>query len=197
MTIDRHGRGWLQVPGIRPNGDRTLKEQMLGLDRALTECKGKSVLDLGCAEGLIGREFARAGAARVLGIELLASHLEVAQASCKDYQQMEFVCANLKLWILEHGEPEQFDIVLALGIIHKLYEPNSLLVWAAKSARDLLCFRAPAKVEPDGSDYLVKSKFCDAVCNVPQTMREHGFVDEGVVPGVRGEGVQYWRRHTA
>lgn len=187
-------KGWLKVPNIRPDGDRTLQEQMLGLDRALTECKGKTVLDLGCAEGLIGLEFAKAGAARVVGIELLETHLQVARKACKGYSQMEFICAHLGIHIRDNPDPEQFDIVLALGIIHKLDDPNIPLVWAARAAKGLLCFRAPAKVERWGADYYVKSKFKDFRCNVPQTMRAQGFVDEGIIPGVRGEGVQYWRR---
>lgn len=194
MEAPKRMKGWLKVPGIRPEGDRTLAEQMMGLERALAECKGKTVLDLGCAEGLIGLEFAKAGAKRVLGIELLESHLAVARKACKGYPQMEFVCMHLGTWIGLYPTPQQFDIVLALGIIHKLDDPNVPLIWAARAARDLLCFRAPAKTEKVGADYFVKSKFRDAQCNVPATMRKQGFEDEGIVNGVRGEAVQYWRR---
>ncbi len=187
-------KGWLKVPGIRPDGDRTLAEQMMGLDRALAECKGKTVLDLGCAEGLIGLEFAKAGAERVVGIELLETHLLVARKACRGYQQMHFICAHLGDHMRRHPEPEQFDIVLALGIIHKLDDPAVPLKWAALSAKSQLCFRAPAKTKKAGEDYFVQSKHTYAQCNVPKTMRDAGFVDEGTVPGVRGEGVQYWRR---
>lgn len=191
-----HMKGWFKVPGIRPDGDRTLEEQMLGLDKALAEAKGKRVLDLGCAEALIAREFARAGAAEVVGIELLETHLQVARRVCKGLP-VSFICAHLDDYIAANPVPKQFDVVLCLGIIHKLDDPNIPLVWAARAAKGLLCFRAPAKVERWGEDYLVKSKFKDTQCNVPKTMRDAGFVDEGVVAGVRGEGVQYWRRQTA
>jgi SAM-dependent methyltransferase len=186
-------KGWFKVPNIRPHGDRTIKEQMLGLDRALAEAKGKRVLDLGCAEGCISAAFARAGAAEVVGIELLESHLEVARQVCKGLP-VRFICKHLSNWIELNPDPEQFDIVLALGIIHKIANPNEPMIWAARSAKDLLCFRAPAKTERWGADYYVKSKFGDTQCNVPKTMREQGFVDEGTVAGVRGEGVQYFRR---
>jgi SAM-dependent methyltransferase len=190
-------KGWLKVPGIRPDGDRTLAEQMLGLDRALAECKGKTVLDLGCAEGLIGLEFAKAGAVKVVGIELLETHLLVARKACKGWPQMQFICAHLDEYAARHPTPARFDIVLCLGIIHKLPDPNVPLRWAALSAAHLLCFRAPAKTEKWGADYCVKSKHSDVQCNVPKTMREAGFMDEGTIAGTRGEGVQYWRRRQA
>jgi SAM-dependent methyltransferase len=189
-------KGWFKVPGIRPDGDRTLEEQMKGLDQALAAAKGKRVLDLGCAEALIAREFAIAGAAEVVGIELLESHLQVARKVCKGLS-VTFICAHLGDHIRRNPEPEQFDVVLCLGIIHKLQDPAVPLVWAAKAAKEMLCFRAPAKTERWGKDYLVKSKFGDKTVNVPKTMRDAGFVDEGTVAGVRGEGVQYWRRQTA
>ncbi len=191
-------KGWFKVPGVRPDGDRTLKEQMMGLERALAECKGKTVLDLGCAEGLISLEFAKAGAKSVVGIELLSAHLAVARTVCRKYVAqgvIRFVCGHLgDIIVATCREDFSADIVLALGIIHKLDDPNVPMAFAADCAKELLCFRAPAKVTPEGADYLVKSKFKDNVCNVPKLMREKGFADEGTVPGVRGEGVQYWRR---
>lgn len=190
MTIDPCSKGWLKVPGLRPKGDRTLEEQMLGLEPALAFARGKSVLDLGCAEGLIALEFARAGATRVLGVELLASHLEVAREVCKGQAAIEFRCAHLDDYIAAHPAPEAFDIVLALGIIHKLHNPKVPLDFAARSARALVCFRAPAKA----TDGVVWSKHSDVGVNVPKTLRGHGFREGDTIPGVRGEAVQYWWR---
>lgn len=185
-------KGWFKVPGIRPDGDRSIQEQMLGLDRALAECKGKRVLDLGCAEGCISAAFARAGA-EVVGIELLETHLQVARKVCKGLP-VKFICAHLGDYIKAHTPPTRFDIVLALGIIHKLEDPNVPLAWAARAATDLLCFRAPAHKDKVGADYLIHGKHTKTPCNVQKVMREHGFDDEGVMNGVRGEAVQYFRR---
>lgn len=187
-------KGWFQVPGIRPRGDRTLEEQMLGLETALAETGGKTVLDLGCAEGLIGREFARAGAADVLGIELLESHLEIARQACADFSQMRFLCVHLGGWIEEHPEPEKFDIVLVLGIIHKLIDPEVPLRWAARSCRDLLLFRGPGSWRLKSWNGLIHAKHGHRACHVPGVLTGEGFVLERRVDGVRGEGVHYWRR---
>lgn len=186
-------KGWFKIPGIRPEGDRSIEEQMLGLERALDQARGKRVLDLGCAEGPIAAAFARAGAIEVVGIELLATHLDVARKVCKGLP-VRLICAHLGEYIAKNPKPEQFDIVLALGIVHKLEDPNVPMKWAAAAAADLLCFRAPARKEPEGADYTIKAKHGNLVCNVPKTMRQAGFVDEGTIRGVRGEAVQYWRR---
>jgi SAM-dependent methyltransferase len=186
-------KGWFKVPGIRPEGDRSIEEQLLGLGRALAECRGKRVLDLGCAEGCISAEFARAGAAEVLGVELLQTHLDVAREVCKGLP-VRFACAHLTDYMRANPSVERFDIVLALGIIHKLENPNLILRWGADACGDLLCFRAPAKVESHGRDYIVKSKHTGVACNVQKVMRRAGFRNEGIVAGARGEGVQYFRR---
>lgn len=190
-----NGKGWISVPGIREHADRTLEEQLLGLESAIAEAKGKSVLDLGCAEGVIGREFARAGATRVLGIESLAGHLEVARLACAAETQMEFVQAYLQDWIPEHPEPEKFEIVLALGIIHKIADPSVPLRFACRSCLDLLLFRAPSHAwkgyvrAKHGQRGVERQQI-----HVPTVMKEEGFVFEKHFPGARGEGVEYWRR---
>lgn len=182
-------KGWFQVPGVRPDGDRTLEEQMKGLKPALDEAKGRTVLDLGCAEGLIGREFARAGASLVVGVELLETHLAVAREVCKGLP-MRFICAHLNDHVAANPKPELFDIVLALGVIHKLPDPSIPLRFAARSARDLMLFRAPAHA----TNGVVKSKHSAATVNVPAVMKEEGFFEEKLIVGVRGEAAQYWRR---
>lgn len=182
-------RGWFSIPGVRP-GDRTLKEQMMGLQPALDECKGKTVLDLGCAEGCISLEFAKAGAREVVGIELLAAHLAVARVQCKGHPQIKFIWAHLGDYIKGLESIPKYDIVLALGIIHKLDDPGVPMRFAAQSAKDLVIFRAPAR-KYDG---LIKSKHTAIKCDVPKIMTSEGFVDEKLIPGVRGEAAQYFRR---
>jgi len=183
-------KGWIAVPGIREQADRTLSEQMAGLEHALSLTSGKTVLDLGCAEGLIGREFALAGAVSVLGIEVLETHLEVARKACADCKQMRFICANLEDYMQRHEPPAQFDIVLCLGIAHKLRNPESVMRFSCRSARDLVCFRAPASAW----DGWFRAKHGGERCHVPTIMAKQGFTLERHVAGKRGEGVEYWRR---
>lgn len=180
--------GWFVVPGIRECADRTLAEQMIGLDQALRECKGRTVLDLGTAEGLIALEFAKAGASRVVGIEKVKAALNIAEKVCEG--RVELIHANLERWMPEHPQPEQFDIVLALGIIHKPRNPEHALRWAVASAKDLFVFRPPG-YEVDG--YFESKRTMEHV-HAPTVLRQEGFSEEARIEGAHGEHVEYWRR---
>lgn len=187
--MTRHG--WFQIRKMQ-EGDRSLDEQMLGLGPALEAAKGKSVLDLGCAEGMISREFG-AVASSVLGIEMLADHVAVARVVCKRMPHVKFIQAELGGWIADHPDPEKFDIVLALSIAHKLRDPCVLLRFAARSCKEMLVFRGPGKVGMywDGT---LRAKHGGIACHVPTCLRAEGLTEGETLPSGRGEQVQYWVR---
>jgi hypothetical protein len=141
-------------------------------------------------------EFAKAGSAEVVGIEMVAEHIKVAGQACLEYTKdgrMKFFISELKTWIDNHKTPQQYDIVLALGIAHKLHDPGECMSFACRSARELVIFRSPGK-EGLYYDGTIKSKHRDVVCHVPTLMTEHGFTEGDTVPSARGERVQYWWR---
>lgn len=186
--MTRHG--WFR--GFGQNGDRTPEEQLRGLGPALAAVKGKTVLDLGPAEGAISREFAAAGASRVFGVELLQDHVDVGRKICAGLP-VEFVVHELKAWIDRHPDPEQFDIVLCLGIAHKIMDPGACIEFAAKSARELVVFRGPGKKGMfwDGT---LMAKFGGAKCHVPTIFKKHGFVEGETLDSAHGERAQYWHK---
>lgn len=186
---------WFKIAG-HAKGDRTLEEQMLGLTPALEEARGRVVLDLGCAEGLIGREFVRAGASAVHGIEHLERHLVVAREQCAGLP-MTFQHADI-VTLARHEMPielpQRYDIVLALAVVHKLSDPGIGLRFCAWSARRLVVLRLPA-LGPTGRG-LIRSKYnASAVCHIETVMAESGFGLEKTLDGPRREPVQYWRRN--
>lgn len=182
-------RGWFKMRGRQ--GARTLAEQMEGLQPALAECAGKSVLDLGCAEGLIALEFARAGATNILGIEAQPRFIEVAQGlAFPDGCEAKFQRVNLKRVTPDDAIPH--DIVLCLAIIHKLKHPEIGLRFAARSARDLLLLRSGA-----GSiDGIIYGKYSRTPCDSAAVLRNEGFTLERTCDGAEGrdQPVEYWRR---
>lgn len=168
---------------------------MLGVREALSECAGKAVLDLGCAEGLIGREFVRAGATRCHGIDAILDHLEVALKQCAGLP-MTFQNVGLMEWAtyrMEMNDVEQFDIVLSLGVCHKLQDPGAGVRFSARSAKDLCLIRMPAR-SGQHEGFIRSKHFKNMTCNVHEIMGEEGFRLEKVLPGPKEETVLWWRR---
>jgi SAM-dependent methyltransferase len=173
------------------NATRSLEDQMIGLEDALAECVGKTVLDLGCAEAHISREFAIAGAARVVGIETALWSIDAAKVVCVGYPQIELIHANLSHYMEENPEPERFDIVLALGIMHKMGDMAAALRWSARCAKDLYLLRPPGYASADG--YFRNKKRSDMV-HAPTVLSIAGFTEQKRIQGAHGEHVEYWRR---
>lgn len=184
MADKRHG--WFVIPGVQ-TGDRTIEEQRLGVERALARCRGKTVLDLGCAEGLLSLEFARAGALSVHAVDALGGHLEVAQQLCRRYRSISFEQRDL-------NEPlealQLYDFVLALGVCHKLHQPELGIRFAADSARELVLVRMTRY-----NAGRICSKFHpENCCDVNEEMAAKGFRAEAIDAGPRSETVHYYRK---
>ncbi len=181
-------KGWFKIPGVQ-DGDRTLDEQMLGVTPALECAVGRRVLDLGCAEGLIALEFARAGAAVVDGIEYNKELIAVArQRGRKSLLNVSFEHDDLNLW-LSTTRKESWDIVLALAILHKLHDPAAAARAVAAITRERLVVRLPI-----GSTGVFASKYTQRVCDLPAVLAGCGMVLALDVAGARGERVQHWVR---
>lgn len=184
-------KGWFVIPGQRNGkGDRTVREQMMGLEHALKEAQGKTVLDLGCAEGMITIEFAKAGASKLIGLEALEHHLSVARELAKPYP-IQFVRKMIEDCSAQ--EFEQHDIVLALSVLHKLRDCEQGLRNAAGWSRDLLVIRYP-QWHDRKHNRLVSKRHLTGV-DVNATMKELGFQRERTMDGPpRHEPLEYWRR---
>lgn len=182
-------KGWFIIDGVQA-GDRTLEQQMTALWPAVAEASGKTVLDLGCAEGLIGREFAEAGAVSVFGVDAVYGHLDVAREQCAGYP-MTFERRDLRK--LDEWPTGRFDIVLALGIIHKLHEPHNGLIKAMCLTGSLLLLRSGK----GASKGVIRSKFePQSFADSHRMLKTAKFTLERVEKGSPefDEDVEYWRR---
>lgn len=142
-------KGWFIIPNIQ-DGDRTVDEQAQGLQDY--DFNGKTVLDLGCAEGLISAYALMEGAKLVHGCEIVNDHIQVARRlmAGKKAQFFEMDLGNFKQWHKNTFSQmlPRYDVVLMLGIAHKLKEPVSFIKYAA-AIGDAVIIRLPAKILSD------------------------------------------------
>jgi SAM-dependent methyltransferase len=186
-------RGWFEIPGVQ-HGDRTLDEQLLGLDAALAEAAGKRVLDLGCAEGLIAARFIEAGAQLVHGVEIRPQFLVAAQSIAGRGHPNLGHGLTVDFGDLNEGLPKwlapPYDMVLALAILHKLRYPTVALQRMAKACLGLLVIRLPLGSQGEFGSKHFRNQRCDLRAELPAL----GFRLERDAEGPRGERVHYWRR---
>lgn len=147
-------KGWFKIDD-HYDGDRTLVEQLTGLDLVCEGASGKTVLDLGCAEGLIGMHLTdRCGASLLHGFSLVPSEIEAARHLAWGKKNIAFRTLDLDMlpkalcW-----EPPVFlpgyDIVLLLSILHKLQRPREILNLVLTMAKGLITVRLPTPIIND------------------------------------------------
>jgi 2-polyprenyl-3-methyl-5-hydroxy-6-metoxy-1,4-benzoquinol methylase len=89
----------------------------------LTPCRpGWTALDVGCGSGRYAVEFARLGAAKVVGIDLAPAMIEIARkhaAQLNVTDQMSFHVESF----LEFQTDEKFDVIVAAGYFDYLEDP--------------------------------------------------------------------------
>jgi hypothetical protein len=156
-------RGWFKIPNLQ-KGKVDLGRQASGLDVVRKSCAGATVLDLGCAEGLISIEMAKAGARLIHGVELIRDRLLVAESMFQEqYPDLErnFIewdltrFNDLFLDITPGTAPEKpslltrYDVVLCLAIAQKLSNPGRFLRLAAALCTDIIAIRLPYPVIDD------------------------------------------------
>lgn len=181
-------KGWFHTDGRL--GDRTIDEQLIGLGPLLAEASGKTVLDVGCAEGLIAFELAKAGATMVRGIEIIVRHLKVAER-LKAGLPCEFAVGDANIYNPAVNFEREYDIVLLLAILHKLQNPVGACRCLATAAKSLCVIRLP----PTGP-IIVDQRSAYETHDIGQVMTEIGFRLEQVTVGPFSEWCGYFRRET-
>ena len=190
-------KGWLKIPGVQ-DGDRSLGEQLLGLEPALADCDRKTVYDFGCAEGLIGIEFGKRGASAVRGCDLLPQFVAEANRQA-DLVGLGITCQFYQYNLGRFCDPDlpddfpeggHYDIVLALAIVHKMRTPGAALRLMATMARRRLVIRLPIRSTGVIACKYDKQQSCDTATVLPPL----GFTLEQMIKGPRGELVQHWVR---
>lgn len=125
-------KGWFKLPGAP--GKCTLEQQLTGLGELWNVVRGHTVLDVGCAEGLIGKRCLEAGAAAVHGVENRLDAVKMTRA-------LGIPCDHAD--VSRYVPSDEFDVVLLLGILHKLGTPSHVLARMLEACRVCCVIRLP------------------------------------------------------
>lgn len=177
------GKGWFITDGRL--GDRTLKQQLVGLDELFQACPGKTVLDVGCAEGLISIELAKRGAVAVHGVEIVSEHVEVGN-KLRGGLPVTLEVGDANTW----APKRDYDIVIMLALLQKVRDPSSVCARFAAAARDGVVLRLPPKHAPVVIDERSSNKPHD----VDAAMRACGFAPKLILAGTFDEWIGYYER---
>lgn len=159
-------KGWfIDAHGGRA-GDRTLEQQLLGLLPLLQSVEDKTVLDVGCAEGLISLALADAGAKYVHGIEMRADFVDVAR-SLRGPRSVEFTHADAN----EYKPQRRYDIVIMLAVLHKLRDPTAACLRFADAAISSCVIRLP----PERAPIIVDNRSGNRPHDIEYAMKRAGF----------------------
>lgn len=175
--------GWFNTPGRL--GDRTLEQQMTGLVPLLGSVSGKSVLDIGCAEGLIALKLLDAGASAVHGVEHRKDFVEVANKLRGD-RAATFEVGDANEW----APKRHYDVVLMLAILQKLRNPAQACMRYAQAANQLVVLRLPPKHAP----VIIDERSHSQPFDMHEVMVAAGFEQTLVLSGHLGEWVGFYER---
>jgi 2-polyprenyl-6-hydroxyphenyl methylase/3-demethylubiquinone-9 3-methyltransferase len=95
---------------------------------------GKSVLDVGCGGGILSDAMARRGAS-VLGIDLAARPLRVAQLHALEAGTQNVEYREISAEALAQEQPASFDVVTCMEMLEHVPDPSSVVRACAELAR--------------------------------------------------------------
>lgn len=173
---------------------RTLEQQMTGLDELGGLVEGKTVLDIGCAEGAISLECLKRGARAVYGVELVPEFVTEARFQAKladraagTHVPAAFIQGDANTWT--PAADERYDVVLLLAVLQKLKDPSAACKRIAKCARDWVIVRLP----PGAAPVIVDQRSGLQAHDIQYALREAGFELMAVTDGPVAEaGVPEW-----
>lgn len=163
ICVDDGRSHYTLAPELGLYGKWPLAGRLEGLHGVLARMQGATVLDLGCAEGVVARACFDHGADAVHGFELDASRVATS-LEINQQPRACFVPASLVPWdSFVAQQPtlrKAYDVVLYLGIHHHLpvAERGKVLAGALARCRSWFVVRTPAAVwDSDGIDAAIRA----------------------------------------
>jgi 2-polyprenyl-3-methyl-5-hydroxy-6-metoxy-1,4-benzoquinol methylase len=135
-NVTKHYKRWYKPYKpwfiIGDNGGQVhIKRQSSGLSQV--DMKGKTVFELGCAEGLVSLYCEERGAALVHGLEKRVRAVEVARSLAgyaKKSDKVKFFQGDLlspEKALNQEGMLPQYDIIMANAVLHKVTKSSQVL----------------------------------------------------------------------
>lgn len=165
--------GWLYKDATISNERYTEKtyasQRLSGINFFKDKCENATVLDIGCAEGLISSQLAKYGASLIHGVEFQLQRLEEAEKLYGDffkensisykYTQENFEDTPLFMERNKSWLRDEYDIILLLGVYHKIKqnEVDKLIGPFVQKAKKYIACRG--KYTHFISKYLAKKGF--------------------------------------
>jgi 2-polyprenyl-6-hydroxyphenyl methylase/3-demethylubiquinone-9 3-methyltransferase len=101
---------------------------------AIAALRGKRVLDVGCGGGILAESMARRGA-NVLGIDLAAKPLKVAQLHALESGTDSLEYREQSAEDLAAGSPQAFEVVTCMEMLEHVPDPPSVVRACAQAAK--------------------------------------------------------------
>lgn len=176
---------WFHFEGR--GGHRTLDQQMQGLSLLMRSVKNATVLDAGCAEGLITMEMAAAGATALHGVEIRRQAVDEANALRGDLP-ITFEVGDLNVWM----PTRHYDVLVMLAILHKLKDPKVVLNRLLdRASPDLIVMRLPPHSE---NPCVLDARSGNKKIDLWSTINKMGYKLLHITPGYLNEWIGYYRR---
>jgi ubiquinone/menaquinone biosynthesis C-methylase UbiE len=121
------------------------RAMLVRFKKTLAGCQpadGRTVIDIGCGPGHYGIALARAGAARILGLDFAAGMLKIARQRADAAgvaQRCSFVLGDF----LTHPIPERFDFAIVMGFMDYVRDPRPVVERVLSIARRRAFFSFP------------------------------------------------------
>ena len=125
-------RWWDENSEFRPL--HQINPLRLGRISALCALDGKQALDVGCGGGILADAMARKGAT-VLGIDLAAKPLRVAQLHALEAQTPNVSYREVSAEALAIAQPASFDVVTCMEMLEHVPDPGSTVQACATLVR--------------------------------------------------------------
>jgi SAM-dependent methyltransferase len=101
------------------------------------DVKGKKILDIGCGSGPYSVDFARRGAAKVVGVDFSSNMLQLARQEAAAHK-VDGVCQFIQANFLEWEPTDQFDVAIAMGVFDYLPDPLTFLKKMASTSHKVI-----------------------------------------------------------